>query len=65
MKIEVSGKLINKGVSKKGKPFGQVLTPKPDGLGSDVVLVMLKRDYPIGADVKIVANAYVQICAEV
>lgn len=66
MKVEFAGRIINKGVSKKsGKPFAQVLVPKADNSGSDVVLVMTKKEYQLNADVKIFANAFISVCSEV
>jgi len=67
MLIDVSGKVINKGTSKKGNSYVQVLVARPDG-GNDVVTVMTDGGhdrYKVGSDVKIKANAFVRVCFEV
>lgn len=60
----VKGKIINAGVSKKGNKYAQVLTPKPEKDGFDVIMVMAKRDYKVNQDVEIKCNAYVNMVFE-
>ncbi|MCE5194375.1 MAG: hypothetical protein LLF28_02800 [Nitrospiraceae bacterium] len=65
MKVEIKGKVISTGSTKKGGSFANVLCSRPDGTGSDVVFLLTKKPVPVNTDIVAFANVRVQFAVEV
>jgi hypothetical protein len=68
MIYEVKGKVINANTTSKGTNIVQVICPRPDGIGSDVITIFAKSGQyndKIGKDVNIRTNVFIKNANEV
>jgi|WetSurMetagenome_2_1015567.scaffolds.fasta_scaffold00012_36 hypothetical protein len=64
MELMVKGKIFKSGKTKKGSNFYNILVPRSDGQ-SDVFTLFSDKEYKVGVDISVKANAYVQMGNEV
>lgn len=68
MVIDVKGKIINANTTSKGTNIVQVIMPRPDGIGSDVITVFAKSGQyndKVGKEVAIKCSVFLKAANEV